>query len=116
VRAKIWRNALIVGVVAAALEAMLVLTAHPDVNRWVLTQGVLFWFGCGIVVYMANSGLGAIVHGIVLTLILNVPWYIALAIAPGRPAMLPPLIGASIVLGAIIGWLRQRLTVAARTA
>lgn len=105
----VWRNALLVGVVCAALEALLVWGTDPGVDRWLFAQGVLFWLGAGMVVYMAESGLSPLLHGISLTVLLNLPWYIVLAIAPGQWALLPPLIIASVIFGCIIGWLRSRL-------
>lgn len=105
----IWRNAFLVGVLCAALEALLVWGTDPGVDRWLLAQGVLFWLGAGMMVYMADSGLPPILHGISLTILLNLPWYIALAIAPGQWTLLPPLIIASVIFGCLIGWLRSKL-------
>ena len=62
-----------------------------------------------MVVYMADSGISLILHGIILTILLNIPWYIALSIAPGNLALLPPLIVASIMFGIVIGLLKKKL-------
>jgi hypothetical protein len=105
----IWRNALLVGIICAVIEAVLVWGTDPAIDPWLLAQGVLFWLGAGMLVYMADSGLSSLLHGISLTVLLNLPWYIALAIAPGQWALLPPLIIASVILGCLIGWLRGKL-------
>jgi hypothetical protein len=107
--AKTWRNGAIVGLVCALIEAVLIVAGDPDAGQWALTQGVLFWFGCGLVVYMADSGLPPVAHGIALTVLLNVPWYIALSVVPGKPSLLGPLVIASVVLGGVIGALKRKL-------
>lgn len=105
----IWRNAILIGLLCALLEALLLLGTDPGIDRWVLTQSLLFWFGCGLVVYMADSGLPALLHGVLLTLLLSLPWYIVLVIAPGKLTLLPPLVIAGIVFGLLIGFLRKKL-------
>lgn len=105
----IWRNAILIGLICALLEALLLLGTDPSIDRWVLAQSLFFWFGCGLVVYMAESGLPALPHSVLLTLLLSMPWYIVLAIAPGKLTLLPPLVIAGIVFGLLIGFLRKRL-------
>lgn len=104
-----WRNAFLVGVVCAILEALLILVADPGTDRWVFIQSISFWLGCGMVVYMADSGIPPIPHGVTLTVLLNIPWYIALSIVPGNLTLLPPLVIASIIFGIVIGLLKKKL-------
>jgi hypothetical protein len=108
-RKTLWKNAVIVGSICAAAEAALILLADPGTDRWVLVQSLLFWFGGGLAVFMADSGLGPLLHGVVLTVLLNTPWYIALSIAPGKWAHLPPLVIASVLFGCLIGYLKKKL-------
>lgn len=108
-RLLIWRNATIVGIIPALLEGLLVYSVEPAIDRWHLTQAVLFWFTCGFVVYLADLGLPVIANSVLLTVFLNLPWYIAEAILPQKYEHLLPLLIASIVAGAIIGLATQQL-------
>lgn len=104
-----WKNGFLVGAVAATLEAILLLMADSSTSPWVFIQSISFWLFCGLVIYMAETGLPTILNGILLTLLLNIPWYISLSIAAGNPGRLIPLVIASLLFGTIIGWMSQRL-------
>jgi hypothetical protein len=104
-----WRNGLLVGAVAASLEGILLWATAPGTPFWVFIQSISFWLFCGLVIYMTETGLPAILNSILLTLLLNIPWYISLAIVPGTPTLLIPLVIASLIFGTIIGGMSQRL-------
>jgi hypothetical protein len=104
-----WKNAAITGSITAALEAILLFAADPHLSAWILFQSIFFWFACGIVVYLADTGLPPWLHGIVVTVLLNISWYIELSIIPNKLSHLAPLIIASIIFGAILGVVRNRL-------
>lgn len=103
------RNAAIVGVTAAVLEGLLIFFADPNASRWILIQSMLFWFSCGTVVSLAELGIPKFVSSIVLTELLNLPWFIALVVIPGNYGHLIPLIVASLIFGMIIGGLNLLL-------
>jgi hypothetical protein len=98
-----WKNGLLVGFLAATLEGLLLWLTAPNISTWVFLQSVSFWLFCGLVVYMAETGLPALPNSILLTVLLNIPWYIALSIVNGKPELLIPLVIASLVFGLIIG-------------
>lgn len=104
-----WKAAVMTGALVASIEGVMIGTADPGIDPWHFAQAVSAWFACGVVVSLARSGLPAIWNGIVLTLLLNVPWFIAEAIRAGKPQYLAPLAVASTVLGAIIGLVSARL-------
>jgi hypothetical protein len=104
-----WRNGFLVGAVVATLEGVLIWATDPGTTFWVFIQSVSFWLFCGLVIYMTETGLPAILNGILLTLLLNIPWYISLSIVAGNPGYLIPLVIASIIFGTIIGWMSRRL-------
>jgi hypothetical protein len=104
-----WKNGFLVGAVVAALEGALLWTADPGATFWVLVQGISFWLFCGLVIYLTETGLPDILNGILLTVLLNIPWYIALSVTSGKPGNLIPLLIASLFFGALIGWMSQRL-------
>lgn len=104
-----WKNGFLVGAVVATLEGILLWAADPNITFWVFIQSISFWLFCGLVIYMTETGLPAVLNGILLTLLLNIPWYISLSIAAGNPGYLLPLVIASLIFGAIIGWMSQRL-------
>jgi hypothetical protein len=107
-----WKNGLLVGAIVATLEGIILWAADPSITPWVFLQSISFWLFCGLVVYMTETGLPAILNGILLTVLLNIPWYISLSIVAGNPGYLIPLVIASIIFGAMIGlmskWLRSR--------
>ncbi|PJZ55524.1 hypothetical protein [Leptospira barantonii] len=103
------RNASIVGIVAAALEGLLIFFADPNASRWILIQAMLFWFSCGAVVSVTEIGIPKLVSSIVLTELLNLPWFITLVVIPGNWGHLIPLIVASLIFGTIIGGLNVLL-------
>ncbi|RPI94229.1 MAG: hypothetical protein EHM40_07260 [Chloroflexi bacterium] len=104
-----WKNGFLTGAVVAALEGILIWVADPSLTLWVFVQSVSFWLFCGLVIYMTETGLPAILNGILLTVLLNIPWYISLSIAAGKPGNLIPLVIASILFCTLIGLMSQKL-------
>lgn len=106
---KIKRSA-IVGIIPAILEGVMILSVEPTIDRWVLFQATLFWFTCGVTVHIIDLGFPRIVHGILFTVFLNLPWYIAESIVKNKTEHFLPLVIASIVFGIIIGWTSKKLS------
>ncbi|TGL76023.1 hypothetical protein [Leptospira yasudae] len=103
------RNAAIVGLIAAALEGLLIGVADPNAGILILIQSMLFWFSCGFIVSVAEIGLPKILSAVLLTELLNLPWLIALVVIPKQYGHLVPLIVASLIFGTVIGWLNRTL-------
>jgi hypothetical protein len=95
-----------VGALAGAADVALILAVDSAATTWVMLEGCLFWTVAGWVVVASESGLGRYAHGIVVTVLLNLPWYVLLGPASGKPEHVPPLIVMSIIFGAIFGWAR----------
>jgi hypothetical protein len=104
------RNAAIVGVVPALLEGLLIYSVEPQTSLWVIARSVLAWFGFGFVVYLIDKGQKVMLHSVLLTVLLCLPWYIAETVGTGTPEHLAPLVVASVVMGAIIGLVCRRLS------
>lgn len=98
-----WKNGLLVGVIVATLEGFLLWLTDPNISLWLFMQGVSFWLFCGLIVYMAETGLPVLPGSIFLTMLLNIPWSLALSVGDGRPELLIPLVIASLIFGVIIG-------------
>jgi hypothetical protein len=105
---KVWTWGLGAGAIAAALDLTLILLVDAGVSRWVLLEAASFWVVAGWVVVSSETGLGRYAHGIVTTVLLNLPWYVVEAFASGHPEHFPPLVGMSIVFGAGFAWARGR--------
>ncbi|MDF1612566.1 hypothetical protein [Stygiobacter electus] len=103
------KNAIIVGLIPAILEGLLIHFADPTTGNWVLIQSILFWFSCGFVVYLIDIGLNKIISCILLTVLLNLPWYISLSIGSGKLEHLAPLFISSIIMGLVIGLVSKKL-------
>ncbi|EMM98871.1 hypothetical protein [Leptospira noguchii] len=103
------RNAFLIGVIVAILEGLLVFGADPTASAWTLIQGMLFWFSCGFITTLAEIGFSKMFSSILLTELLNLPWYITLVVIPKQYSHLIPLIVASLIFGAIIGFLNRIL-------
>ena len=97
------RNAILVGIVPAVLEGLLIHFADPATNKWVMMQSVIFWCGCGYVCYLIDLFKSKLLTSLLMTILLCLPWYIALSIVDNKPVHLLPLIISSIVMGIIIG-------------
>jgi hypothetical protein len=104
-----WKKGLLVGAVVATVEGILIWTADPNIPPRIFIQSISFWLFCGLVVYMTETGLPAILNGILLTVLLNIPWYISLSIVAGNPGHFVPLVAASIIFGTMIGLMSKRL-------
>jgi hypothetical protein len=104
-----WKNGLLVGLIVAALEGLLLWLTDSNLSPWVFLQSISFWLFCGLVVYMAETGLPTLLNSILLTVLLNIPWYIALSIGNGRPELLIPLVIASLIFGTVIGLASKKL-------
>lgn len=102
-------NASITGVVPAILEGILVYSVEPTVNPWVLAQACLFWFTCGFAIYLIDVEMPSILKGMIFSVFLCLPWYIAESVVAGKPEHFAPLVIASVLQGLIIGFLDRRL-------
>jgi len=105
---KKWAWGLGAGFVAAATDAALILTVDGAASPWVVLEALLFWTTGGWFVVASETGLGRYTHGIVATVLLNLPWYLVEAFASGHPEHFPPLLGMSVVFGTGFGWARGR--------
>ena len=103
------RNACLAGTVPAILEGLLLYFAEPTINNWVLVQSVLFWFSVGFLAYLVEISANKILSSLLVTVLLNLPWYIALTVVANQPDHLIPLIVASLVMGTIIGFVSMAL-------
>jgi hypothetical protein len=103
------RNAVIVGLLPAALEGTLIFLVEPKTNSWIMIQAILAWFSFGLVVSLIPKGKRVVFNSIVLTVILNLPWYIAETVVKNTPEHFIPLFIASIVMGGIIGFATKLL-------
>ena len=106
---KIWKSAFFVGIVPALMEGILIYSVEPTINGWILFQAVLFWFTCGFTIHIIDIGFPRILHGIIFTVFLNLPWYIAESIVKNKPEHFMPLVIASILFGTIIGIISKKL-------
>jgi len=104
----IWIWGLGAGSVAAALDVGLILAVDPGISAWVLVRAALFWVTAGWAVVCSDTGLGRYAHGIAVTVLLNLPWYVLESFEAGRIEHLPPLLAMSIVFGSGFGWARGR--------
>src|SRR5687768_9970317 len=104
-----WKNALLVGAVVATLEGILLWAADPGTPPWIFIQSISFWLFCGLVVCITETGLPTILNAILLTVLLNIPWYISLSMVAEKPDHLVPLVAASIIFGTLIGLLSKSL-------
>lgn len=95
------------GLVAGALDVALIL-AVDSTAIWDSVEAFLFWLVAGWVVVCSDSGLGHRLHGVVVSVLLNLPWYIALGPAVKQVAHVPPLIVMSVLFGLGFGWARRR--------
>lgn len=104
----VWRFGLMVGFIAGALDAAIIILAEPTASAWGIAQAVIAWTLTGWVVTATDSGLRPFAHGLVVTVLLNVPWYIQFTILPGQWSLLPPLVVMSLLFGAGFGWAKKR--------
>lgn len=106
--ARRWLHGLGAGLVAGVIDAGLIRAVEPGGSPWVLAEALLFWTTAGWAVVASESGLGSLAHGVVATLLLNLPWFVLLGPAAGKPLHLPPLIAMSALFGAGFGWAHRR--------
>lgn len=105
---RLWTWGLGAGAAAAAADATLILTVDAGVSRWVLLEALLFWTVTGWAAVATESGLGRYAHGVAVTVLLNLPWYVLLGPAAGELGHVPPLVVMSAVFGLCFGWARGR--------
>ena len=103
---RVWYG-LLAGCGAAAIDGLLIVTTDPSASGWLLTQAMLFWVTAGLLVVTSRFGLGDLADGIVATVVLGIPWYVNLSLAPGRPDMLAPLVAMSVIVGFGFGLTRR---------
>ncbi|TGM57083.1 hypothetical protein [Leptospira adleri] len=100
-----WRNAFLIGGAAGISEGLLVGLADPNTGLWILVQSILFWFSCGMIVSLVETGFSKFWSVLIFTELMNLPWFIALVVIPGNYSHLIPLIVASLIFGSMIGGL-----------
>ncbi len=103
------KNAIIIGSILAILETLMVYGVNPNESIWGLIQGATFWFSCGVIIAISKTFLHPVIQSILTTVLMNIPWLIALTIIPKNYDHLVPLIIASIVFGTIGGVLLKVL-------
>lgn len=111
-----WRWGLGAGLAAALADAALIVAVDPGASAWTVLQSMLFWTTAGGFVVASETGLGRYAHAIATTVMLNLPWYVALSLAIAHPEHLPPLLAMSLVFGGWFGWVRGRAAASAVTA
>ena len=104
----LWTYGLLAGLAAGVFNAGLVFGVAPESSPWLLAQVFIAWLSMGVVVLTSGSGLAPVKHGMFITVLLNVPWYINEAALPGKWDHLPPLVIVSLLLGAGFGLLKRR--------
>ncbi|GBF44589.1 hypothetical protein LPTSP2_38920 [Leptospira ellinghausenii] len=108
-RFNLWRNAFLIGLILSVIEGSIIYIADSNTPILIFIQSMSFWFFCGAIVYLSNSGFSVLIHSILWTFFLNIPWFINLAIVPKNYSILPPLIISSLILGLITGLLSKKL-------
>jgi hypothetical protein len=98
----------VAGVVAGVLDVVLIAVADASAGGWVMAQSFLFWSVAGWLVVVSPSRFGPLLHGVVVTVLLNLPWYVAFGPGAGHWEHVPPLIGMSAVFGLGFGVVRKK--------
>lgn len=99
--------AVFAGLAAGVLDVVLIAVADPNAGAWVMAQSFLFWSVAGWLVVTFPSRLPWVIHGVGLTVLLNLPWYIAFGPAAGHWEHVPPLVLMSTVFGIGFGLVRR---------
>lgn len=107
---RVWGWGLGAGAVAAALDVSLIMAVEPAISLWVPLEAALFWTAAGWAAVASTTGLGRFGHGVLATVLLNLPWYVLESFAAGHPEHLAPLVIMSVVFGLGFGWARGRAT------
>lgn len=103
-------RAALAGLVAGTMDVGLIAAADPAASGWVMVQAFLFWSVAGWLIVRAPSRWPWALHGIGLTVLLNLPWYVAFGPAVGHWEHVPPLVVMSAVFGVGFGWVRRGAT------
>lgn len=98
----------IAGVVAGALDVVLIAVADASAGPWVMAQSFLFWSVAGWLVVVSPSRFPPLLHGVGVTVLLNLPWYLALGPGSGHWEHVAPLVGMSVVFGLGFGVVRKK--------
>ena len=98
-----------IGAAAGIGDVLLIAVAEPSAPYWSLAQAGSAWATMGLAVVAMDSPLNPMLHGLVATLLLNVPWFIQFSVISGRAAHLLPLVIQGVVFGAAFGWAKSRL-------
>lgn len=96
------------GSLAGLLDVLLIVAVDPRASSWVALASYLFWASAGLAVVASDSGLGSRTHGVLGTIVLNLPWYVTFGPAAGTPAHVLPLVAMSVVFGLGFGAVHAR--------
>lgn len=100
-------KALLAGAVAGLLDVALIAVADPSAGGWVMAQSFLAWSITGWAVIVVPSQFPPMATAIVLTLVFNLPWFVALGPGAGRWEHVPPLVAMSVLFGSGLGLVRR---------
>lgn len=98
----------VAGVVAGVVDVVLITVADASAGVWVMMQSLLFWSVAGWLVVVSPSRFTPVLHGVVVTVLLNLPWYLALGPGSGHWEHVAPLVGMSVVFGLGFGVVRKK--------
>jgi hypothetical protein len=98
-----WKRGLWIGFIAAMLDIPFMCVINTDISFWLLIQTIIAWTLVGWVAIATESGLRPTLHGMFVTSLLSIPWFIQYAFLAGDLGNLIPLMGMSLMFGAIFG-------------
>ena len=93
---------------AGILEVILIYVVGSSSSPWLLVQAGVDWTLTGCVIFSTNSGLPPPLHGIFITLLLNVSWIIQETVLAGQLNWLLPAIVQNVFFSTMLGWAKHR--------
>ena len=103
-----WKYGFAIGSMAGILEVILIYVVGSSSSPWLLVQAGVAWTLTGCVIFSTNSGLPPLLHGIFITLLLNVPWIIQETVLAGQLNWLLSAIVQNVFFGDMFGWAKHR--------
>ncbi len=99
----------VLGATIGVIDCVLFLALGETVTTAMAIGAIAFWTTVGWAVHLADTNIRGAAKGAAISLFMNVPWIVEFALVQQQPGFAVPMIAISVVFGAVLGILSNRL-------
>ena len=95
---------LLLGLCVGVLDCALFAASGMPLTLPAIMSALIFWTAVGWIVHKVDMSLPSVVKGLIVSLLLNLPWVIEFVIIQQMSDLLLPMIAVATLFGALLGF------------